>query len=147
MKWGGRGGVEFWELWGIGKQKRRDDDEGYDKGDKKKSNWNSLRSLLFIHCFTFDGQREDEDSLIYFSPPDSCLSHLFSIRTAPLLPLPPSDPNAPATSASPLCSSPSSQLFLHEFSLNSILISLWSSLWTVGHNYGCCFGELSCITS
>lgn len=78
--------MEFWESWGIGKQKRRDDDEGYDKGDKKNEQLEELVVFVVHTLFYFAGQREEEDSLIYFSPPDSCLSHLFSIRTAPLLP-------------------------------------------------------------
>lgn len=131
--------MEFWELWGIGKQKRRDDDEGYDKGHKKKErNWKGLNIL----CFPFDGQEKEEgDSLIYCSPPDSCLSHLFSIRTAPLFPLPSTDPAAaPATSASPLCSSPlspilPSRIFLKFHSGLSLGLpmdrgsQLWLLLW------------------
>lgn len=116
----GRGGGEAWNSGSYGESGSKNDVtmmRGMIRVIKKKErNWKSLR-CLFILCFPFDGQEKEEgDSLIYCSPPDSCLSHLFSIRTAPLFPhpspsIPSTDPAAaPAASASPLRSSPLSPI-------------------------------------
>lgn len=49
--------MEFWELWGIGKQKRRDDDEGYDKVDEKKERLEEVEVLVHT-LFSFWWARE-----------------------------------------------------------------------------------------